>query len=244
LAEQVDKQNLHDQVSLKKVIFGAEPHSRKMRKRFESLLGLEDSFDIPGLTELYGPGTGLECKAHQGLHYWADIYILEILDPHTLKPVAPGEVGEMVVTTLKKEAAPLIRYRTRDLSRLIAGDCPCGVTLPRHDRILGRSDDMFIFRGVNIYPGQIADVLEKFKEISSEYQIRLYRDQGLELMTVKVERKQDTPADADHNLAKTISQALHKKLLARAEVEVQNPGDLPRTFAKTKRVLDERYEED
>ena len=109
---------------------------------FEELLGLKDSYDIVGMTELYGPGTGLECEAHDGIHYWADLYILEILDPETLRPVAPGEIGEMVVTSLCKEGAPLIRYRTRDLTRLIEGQCSCGVKLPRHDKILGRSDDM------------------------------------------------------------------------------------------------------
>ncbi|OPX36951.1 MAG: phenylacetate--CoA ligase, partial [Desulfobacteraceae bacterium 4484_190.3] len=106
----------------------------------------EHMFDIPGMTELYGPGTGLDCVHHTGIHYWADYYILEILDPETLQPVPEGETGEMVVTTLKKEAAPLIRYRTRDLTRLIPGKCPCGSMLPRHDRLLGRSDDMIIFR--------------------------------------------------------------------------------------------------
>ena len=116
LGEEVEKQNLRDKLKLKRSIFGAEAHSPRMRQRFEEALGLEHSFDISGMTEIYGPGAGIECEAHQGIHYWADMYILEVLDPETLKPVAPGELGEMVITSLRKEAAPLIRYRTRDMA--------------------------------------------------------------------------------------------------------------------------------
>ena len=155
LAEEVEKRGLKDRVKLKKMIYGSERSSDAMRERIRSLLNLSDMYDIPGMTELYGPGTGLECSAHDGMHYWADYYILEILDPETLEPVPDGEVGEMVVTTLRKEAVPLIRYRTRDLTAIKPQPCSCGSLLPRHDRILGRSDDMFIVRAVNIYPGQI-----------------------------------------------------------------------------------------
>ena len=240
LAEEVEKYGLQDKVALRTIIFGAEPHTPKMRQRVEEVFQLEHCFDIPGLTELYGPGTGLECAEHQGLHYWADTFILEIIDPQTLQPVPPGEVGEMVVTTLCKEAAPLIRYRTRDLTRLIPGECPCGLGLPRHDRILGRSDDMIIFRVVNIYPGQIAEVLNGFSELSSEYQIVLDRAAGADRMVLKVERKPDARSDLDVGLAKNISASLRKHLLVRGEVSVVDPGELPRTFAKTKRVLDQR----
>lgn len=243
MAEEVDKHGLHDKVALKRCIFGAETHSPTMRRTFEERLGLEGSYDIPGMTELYGPGTGLECAEHAGLHYWADIFILEILDPETLQPVAPGEVGEMVVTTLRKEAAPLIRYRTRDLTRLIPGECACGLGLPRHDRILGRSDDMIIYRGVNIYPGQIAEVLEKFPEASSEYQITLSRKDGRDFMALTVERMPEASSDVDAALAKAVGAALHKALMARCEVRVADPGSLPRSFAKTKRVMDQRDKE-
>jgi phenylacetate-CoA ligase len=238
LGEEVEKLDLRGQLKLKKCIFGAETHSSKMRKIFEEKLGLEHSFDIPGLTELYGPGTGLECMAHSGIHYWADYYILEILDPVTLLPVAPGEVGEMVVTSLRKEAVPLIRYRTRDLTRLIPGECECGLKLPRHARIQGRSDDMIIYRGVNIYPGQIASVLGKFPELSSEYQILLRRRDGLDSMKIRVERKPS--ADPDAGLTTAVAKALHKQLLARCDVDLAEPGELPRSFGKSKRVLDER----
>ncbi len=159
MAEEISRRNLKNKIALKKMIFGSERSSDAMRKRIKDLLGLQDMFDIPGMTELYGPGTGLDCDKHEGVHYWADYYILEILDPENLEPVPVGEAGEMVVTTLCKEAAPLIRYRTRDLTCLIDHPCSCGNILPMHDRILGRSDDMIIFRAVNIYPGQIDQVL-------------------------------------------------------------------------------------
>jgi len=240
MAEEVEKRGLSSRLKLKRGIFGAEPHTPKMRERFEALLGLEDSFDIVGMTELYGPGTGLECPAHDGIHYWADCYILEVLDPETLRPVAPGEIGEMVVTTLSKEAAPLIRYRTRDLTRLIEGECACGVRLPRHDKILGRSDDMVIVRGVNIYPGQVAEVLGRFPELSSEYQIVLTRVDGKDYMAVTVERAEGATGGGDEALAKAVGQVMHKSLLVSAQIRIVDHGELPRTFAKSRRVLDER----
>ena len=243
MGEEVQKQGLADRIALKKAIFGAETHTPKMRRQFEEALGLEDSFDIVGMTELYGPGTGLECEAHEGIHYWSDLHILEILDPETLMPVAPGEIGEMVVTTLKKEASPLIRYRTRDLTRLIPGTCACGVTMPRMDRILGRSDDMFIFRGVNIYPGQIGSVLEGFPDLSAEYQISLTRHDGLDHMAVRVERGPDATSGSDDALSRAVANEIRKHILVRSEVKILGPGELPRSFAKTKRVQDERGEE-
>jgi len=247
LGEEVEKQNLRDKLKLKRSIFGAEAHSPRMRQRFEEALGLEHSFDISGMTEIYGPGAGIECEAHEGIHYWADMYILEILDPETLKPVAPGELGEMVITSLRKEAAPLIRYRTRDMTRLIPGACPCGCGMPRHERIQGRSDDMIIFRGVNIYPGQVAAVLGKFAELNSEYQIELSRVDGLDHMLVRVEQRSGAAfADADgcdcagDNLARAVADEIRSQILVRSKVEVLQPGTLPRSFAKTKRVVDAR----
>jgi phenylacetate-CoA ligase len=247
LGEEVEKQNLRGKLKLKRSIFGAEAHSRRMRQRFEEALGLEHSFDISGMTEIYGPGAGIECEAHQGIHYWADMYILEIIDPETLQPVAPGELGEMVITSLQKEASPLIRYRTRDMTRLIPGACPCGCGMPRHERIQGRSDDMIIFRGVNIYPGQVAAVLEKFAELNSEYQIELSRVDGLDHMVVRVEKRPGvSPADADAcacadgNLSRAVADEIRSQILVRSKVEVLEPGTLPRSFAKTKRVVDAR----
>jgi phenylacetate-CoA ligase len=240
LAEEVHKRDLRKRIKLKKVIFGAETHTDKMRRRFEKWLDIDESFDITGMTELYGPGAGLECSAHEGIHYWADMFILEVLDPVTLAPVAPGEIGEMVVTSLCKEAAPLIRYRTRDLTRLLPDPCPCGLTLPRHDRILGRSDDMFVFRGVNIYPGQIASVLSTFKDVDSEFQIRLVRRDGRDQMVVRVERKPDVSPERDQNLSEAISIEMRKHLFVRGWIDILAPGSLPRSCGKTRRVLDDR----
>ncbi len=240
LGEEVQKRGLTDKIKLRKVIFGAEPHTPKMRAQFEAALGVEGSHDISGMTEIYGPGMGIECDARAGIHYWGDYYIAEILDPDTLSPVAPGEIGELVVTTLTKEASPLIRYRTRDLTRLIPGQCPCGCTMPRHDKIMGRSDDMFIFRGVNIYPGQIATVLEGFPELSSEYLIALTRKGGLDHMQVSVERRPDADASNDENLKKGVFEQIKKQILVSCAVNVGSPGSLPRSFAKTKRVEDDR----
>ncbi|BDQ35077.1 phenylacetate--CoA ligase family protein [Pseudodesulfovibrio portus] len=243
MGEEVQKQGLTDKIALKKAIFGSETHTPKMRRQFEEALGLEDSFDIIGMTELYGPGTGLECAAHDGIHYWADLYIVEILDPETGEPVAPGETGEMVVTSLRKEASPLIRYRTHDLTRILPGDCACGVTMPRIDKIQGRSDDMFIFRGVNIYPGQIGSVLEGFNDLSAEYKITLTRRGGLDHMAVQVERAPGSTASLDESLAQGLASEIRKHILVRSEVEILGPGELPRSFSKTKRVQDDRGEE-
>lgn len=241
LAEEVEKRGIQDQINLKKMIFGSERSSEAMRRRIQELLGLEHMFDIPGMTELYGPGTGLDCSYHQGIHYWADYYILEILDPKTLKPVPEGETGEMVVTTLRKEAVPLIRYRTRDLTRLIPGECACGSVLPRHDQLLGRSDDMIIFRAVNIYPGQIDHLLSGIEGIGSEFQVILERKaDGKDYMTLKVERDLNTESSQNDMLRKKIAVEFKKQILASADVEIVDYGQLPRSERKSKRVFDNR----
>lgn len=242
MAEEIDRHGLRREIALNKIIFGAERHSQRTRKRIQELTGVEHLYDIPGLTELYGPGTGLECAAHQGIHYWADYYILEILHPETLEPVAPGELGEMVVTTLRKEAAPLIRYRTRDLTRLIPEPCPCGNPLPRHDHLLGRSDDMFIFRAVNIYPGQIDHVLSHVSGASSEYQVHLsHREDGRDEMLLRVERSRRGEVGADVRLAETIAAEIRRQVLVRCQVEIVDHGALPRTERKSRRVFDHRH---
>jgi phenylacetate-CoA ligase len=241
MAEEVNRRGIRDQINLKKMIFGSERSSDAMRAKIKEMLGLEHLFDIPGMTELYGPGTGLDCVYHTGIHYWADYYILEILDPETLKPVREGETGEMVVTTLRKEAAPLIRYRTRDLTRLISGECPCGSILPRHDRLLGRSDDMIIFRAVNIYPGQIDHVLSGIEGIGSEYQIILDRkEDGKDYMSIKVERGQGIEKERDPELMQRIGDEIKKQILVSANVEMVEYGTLPRSERKSKRVFDNR----
>ena len=241
MGEEVQRRNLQEQVALRKVILGAERHSESMDRRIRELLGVEHLFDIPGLTELYGPGTGLDCGKHEGIHYWADYYILEIIDPEVLEPVEPGELGEMVVTTLRKEGAPLIRYRTRDLTRIIPQQCSCPCLLPRHDRILGRSDDMFIVRAVNIYPGQIDHVLSQIGEIGSEYQVHVERrEDGRDYMILKVERRPRYKPQDNQAIASRVSHDIRKHILVSAEVEVLDHGNLPRTERKSKRVFDHR----
>lgn len=242
LSEEVERNSLSDKIKLKKIIFGAEPHNEKMRRNFERKLGLEDSFDIAGMTEMFGPGSALDCSYHTGLHYWADLFIIEILDPETLEPVPQGEVGEMVVTTLTKEASPLIRYRTGDLSRMIPGTCPCGLHMPRHDKISGRSDDMIIFRGVNIYPGQLSDVLQTFPEISSEYNMQLSQDNsGRDSMLLKIERSLPANNGNDAALANAIARTIQQLIMVNPKVEILNPGDLPRFMGKAKRIEDHRF---
>ena len=241
LAEEIDKRGLRDKIHVKKVIFGAERSSDAMRAKVKALTGADHIFDIPGLTELYGPGTGLDCPYHTGIHYWADYYILEILDPDTLRPVREGEVGEMVYTTLRKEGAPLIRYRSRDLTRAISGVCPCGSPLPRHDRIVGRSDDMFIVRGVNIYPSHIDEILSRQKGIGSEFQIHLdHYEDGKDYLVLKVERDNAGKPEEDAMLAARIERAIRKETLVSGKVEIVDYQALPRTERKAKRVFDHR----
>jgi phenylacetate-CoA ligase len=244
MAEEIDRRGLRGKIALKKMIFGSERASDAMRVRISELSGVaaDQLYDIPGLTELYGPGTGLDCRHHQGIHYWADYYILEILDPQTLKPVPPGEIGEMVVTTLRKEGAPLVRYRTRDLTRIITTPCPCGSIMPRHDRILGRSDDMFIFRAVNIYPSHIDQILSHIDSVGSEYQVILNRlENGKDSMLIKVERAGDVASGHDDGpIIKAIERDIKKQIMVSCDVEVVDYAALPRSERKTKRVFDNR----
>lgn len=241
LAEEVHRLGLKDTLNLKKIIMGAERSSSAMLDTMHEFLGVEEIYDITGLTEVYGPGTGLSCRYNTGIHYWADYYLLEVLNPETLEPVAPGEVGEMVFTTLGKVGAPLIRYRSRDLTRLIDGDCPCGCTFPRHDRILGRSDDVVIFRGVNIYPGQIDEVLTRISGIGSEYQVVLdHGADGRDYMLAKVERARNGDALSDSQLTKSIVSGIKRALLVSCSVELVDYGTLPRSEKKTRRIFDNR----
>lgn len=241
MAEEVEKRGLRDKISVKKVIFGAERSNDAMKNKIKELIGAEHTFDIPGLTELYGPGTGLDCEYHTGIHYWADYYIMELIDPETLEPAPEGEVGEMVYTTLRKEGAPLIRYRSRDLTKLVPGVCPCGSMLPRHDRILGRSDDMFIIKGVNIYPGHIDEILASQEGIGSEYQIHLARgDDGRDYMTIKVERDENGLPEKDAGVARKVESEIKKGILVSGKVEIVDYHALPRTDRKARRIFDTR----
>ncbi len=243
MAEEIDRRGLRGKIALNKMIFGSERASDAMRTRISQLSGVafDQLFDIPGMTELYGPGTGLDCRFHKGIHYWADYYILEILNPETLEPVTPGEVGEMVVTTLRKEGSPLVRYRTRDLTKLIVEPCPCGSIMPMHDRILGRSDDMLIIRAANIYPSHIDQILSSIKGVGSEYQIILDRNaDGKDSMVLKVERAVDTGSSDDKLLRKTVEHSVKKQIMVSCDVEIVDHAALPRSERKTKRVFDNR----
>ena len=241
MAEEVNKRGIKDQINLKKIILGSERCSSAMWAKIKELMGLEDMFDITGMTELYGPGTGLDCPKHEGIHYWADKYILEILNPDTLEPVEDGEVGEMVVTTLCKEAAPLVRYRTRDLTRKISKSCSCGNILPMHDKIMGRSDDMIILRGVNIYPGQIDEVLSSIPEVGSEYQLHLERkEDGKDYMTIKVESRQGIDPVNTQDIKAKIKKIIKSKVMVSCDAHVCEYGELPRYAGKAQRIFDNR----
>jgi phenylacetate-coenzyme A ligase PaaK-like adenylate-forming protein/ABC-type branched-subunit amino acid transport system ATPase component len=244
MAEEVHKRGLKDKINLKKIIYGSERSSVSMRRKISELFGGVELFDIPGMTELYGPGTGIECRDHDCIHYWADYYILEILDPDTLEPVPEGEWGEMVITTLCKEAAPLIRYRTRDITRIIPGPCTCGSILPRHSRLRGRTDDMFKFRAVNIYPSNIDKLLSDVPGLGSEYQIHLTRDdRGRDHMLLRVERAEGVEKGRMDELGREVIYTIKHKLMVTPGVEVVDYGSLPRSERKSQRVFDNRIED-
>lgn len=242
MAEEIHHRGIADRIAVRKIIYGSERSSVSMRKKISELFGGAELYDITGLTELYGPGTGIECSDHDCIHYWGDYYLLEIVDPQTLQPLPDGEWGEMVVTTLCKEAAPLIRYRTRDITRIIPGSCSCGSLLPRHSRINGRSDDTFKFRGVNIYPSSIDTLLSAIPGLGSEFQVHLSRDEssGRDLMLLKVERGQGVDAGRVPELLHEMLHQFKKQLLVTPEVQVVAYGELPRSERKSQRIFDQR----
>ena len=233
IAEEAHRRGLVERLALRVGILGSERWGDAMRRRIETLLGIE-TFDIYGFTELYGPGTAIDCAEHDGIHYWDDYYVVEVIDPATGAPVPAGAEGELVVTTLRKQAQPLLRYRTRDLSRLIPEPCACGSPYPRIGRIVGRSDDMFKVRGVQVYPAQIDGVLSGLAGLGSEYQVVLTRHEGRERFLVRVE------AVTTAGLGERVAEALRNRLGVRPDVELVALGGLPRTERKTRRVLDER----
>lgn len=186
LAEEIARRGIGDQIHLKKGIIGSERWGEKMRRRIASELGVQ-LYDIYGLTEVYGPGIGMSCEHECGMHYWDDYVYFEIIDPKTGELVPDGEIGELVITTLRKEGAPLIRYRTHDLTRFKLGDCPCGSPYPRIDTLIGRTDDMTKVKGVNIFPSQIDELLQDIPGASSEYQVMIDHLNGKDIMTLFVE---------------------------------------------------------
>lgn len=234
LGEEIVRRGLQGKLRLKKGLIGSEHWSDQMRRTIEELLGIE-SFDIIGMTELYGPGIGLDCSAHQGIHYWSDHLLFEVVDPETGEVLPEGEVGELVATTLTREAMPLVRYRTRDLTRLLPGTCTCGSTFPRIDRLIGRADDMVKVRGVPIFPSQVAAALGKVPGLGSEYRLVASRENGRDSLLVRVETAMNGQADESE-----VAHVLRSALSLQPQVELLAYGSLPRTERKTKRVLDER----
>ncbi|KKG12543.1 phenylacetate--CoA ligase [Methanosarcina sp. 2.H.T.1A.6] len=239
LAEEIEKRGLKDQINLRVGIVGSERWSEKMRNRIETELGIE-TFDIYGLTEIYGPGIALDCSYHEGMHYWSDYLLFEIIDPITGEQLPEGTLGELVITTLAKEGAPLIRYRTRDLTRIIPGLCKCGCPFPRIDRILGRSDDRIKIKAVNIYPGQIEDIIHRVPRVSSEYQILLTRKNGRDSMTFKVEIEGAEDPVKKEQTEKALRKAFKDFIGVSVDIVGVKLGELPRSMKKTKRVIDER----
>lgn len=226
---------------LKTLIIGAEPHSEEQRRRIEEMLGVK-AYNSFGMSEMCGPGVAFECTEQNGLHIWEDYYIVEIINPETLEPVPEGEVGELVLTTINREGMPLLRYRTRDLTRILPGECPCGRHHKRLDRMKGRSDDMIILKGVNIFPIQIETILLQFKELGSNYLITLETGDSNDEMTVEVELNQLFTDDYGRlqALTREITRQLKDEILVTPRVKLVPKGSLPQSEGKAVRVKDLR----
>lgn len=226
---------------LRTLLIGAEPHSEAQRKRIEEMLGVK-AYNSFGMSEMCGPGVAFECPEQNGMHIWEDYYIVEIINPDTLEPVADGEIGELVLTTINREAMPLLRYRTRDLTRILPGACPCGRNHVRLDRMKGRSDDMIILKGVNIFPIQVETILMKFEELSSNYLIVLSTNNNNDEMSVEVELEElftDDYAKLQW-LTKEITRQLKDELLVTPKLKLVKKGSLPKSEGKAVRVNDMR----
>lgn len=238
LAEEIDKRGLKDKIHLKKGVFGSERWSEKKRKYIKEKLGIE-LYDIYGLTEIYGPGIGISCDAQNGMHYWDDYVYIEIIDPKTGKTLPDGEEGEIVITTLVKEGAPLIRFRTHDITRIIPGECPCGRKHPRLDIIKGRSDDMFKVHGVNMFPSQVEELLALVDGVPSEYTINIAHDEpankDIMLVTVEAEGRVDF-----EQTGRQIRDLFKSRIGVTPKITVVPVGTLPRSEKKTQRVIDHR----
>lgn len=243
LGESLAKEGISkNDIKLRAGIFGAEPWTNEMRRQVESLLGIK-AFDIYGLSEIIGPGVAMECEHQQGMHIFEDHFIPEIIDPVTLEVLPYGEVGELVFTTITKEAMPLLRYRTRDLTRLNIEKCACGRTLVRMDKCLGRSDDMLIIRGVNVFPSQIEAVLLEMSEASPHYQLVVDRENNLDSLEIMVEIDDQFWSDeirALENLRRQIQHNIASALGLTAKITLVEPHTIERSEGKAKRVIDKR----
>ena len=238
LAEEIERRGLRDKIHLKKGVIGSERWGDKMRARIASELGVE-LYDIYGLTEIYGPGIGINCEKQGAMHMWTDYMYYEIIDPKSGEVLPEGESGELVVTTLQKEGAPLIRYRTHDLTRAIPGTCECGLEYPRIDAIIGRSDDMVKVRGAIIYPSSVDKLLATIDGVSSEYQIMIDHMNGKDILTLFFE----TTAIAKEAAAleKTVEREFKSQIGLIPVAKAVGMGDLPRSEKKSTRVFDNRY---
>lgn len=226
---------------LKTLVIGAEPHTDAQRKKIEESFGAK-AYNSFGMSEMSGPGVAFECPEQNGLHLWEDSYIMEIINPDTLEPVPDGEVGELVLTTLDRDAMPLIRYRTRDLTRIIPGECPCGRTHRRIDRLKGRSDDMFIVKGVNIFPMQIEKILMQFKELGANYLITVDTINNNDEVMVEVELSDLFTDDYSQlqGLTREITRQLKDEILLTPKIKLVDRGTLPQSDGKAIRVKDLR----
>ena len=217
----------HNDTNLRVLCIGAEPHSEEQRKRIEDNLGVK-AYNSYGISEMMGPGVAFECPEQNGLHIWEDYFIVEIIDPSTLEPVPDGELGELVITTINREAMPLLRYRTRDLTRILPGTCSCGRNHIRLARLQGRSDDMIILKGVNIFPIQIEKILLKFKELSTDYLITLETKDAGDIMTIDVEINQLFTDDYNRlkSLEKEITRQIKDEILITPKIRLVPKGTL------------------
>lgn len=234
-----------EEMPWKIALIGAEPHTEETRRRIEEMLHLK-AYNSYGLSEMNGPGVAFECTEQNGMHVWEDSYIAEIIDPVTGEHVPEGEIGELVMTTLTREGMPIIRYRTRDLTRFLPGECPCGRTGRRIDRITGRADDMLILKGVNIYPMQIEQALMSLPEVGHNYLIELFREGYMDQLRVKVEIKDEYFVEdmrALQGLQKRIAARLCDEILVTPRVELVMHDSIPKAPGKAVRVVDLRDKE-
>jgi phenylacetate-CoA ligase len=229
-------------LKIKKALIGAEPHSEDLRKKIEKLFGI-DAYNSYGLSEMNGPSVAFECVEKKGMHLWEDAYVIEIVDRNNLEPVEDGEVGELVLTNLIRHASPILRYRTKDLTRIIPGTCACGRTSRRVDRMMGRTDDMLIINGVNVFPSQIEDVIMKIPEAGNNYRIVVRKNGTLDELIVDLEVGPDILSDDTRDLYALkgrLSEALKASISIKPVVKLHEPGVLPVHEGKAVRVVDER----
>lgn len=237
LAEEIEKRGVKERIHLRRALIGSERWGEKMRRRIAEELGVR-LYDIYGLTEIYGPGIAISCDCECGMHYWDDFVYFEVIDQNTDKPVSEGKIGELVITTLRKQGAPLVRYRTHDLTRFIPGECSCGSPYPRIDTVLGRTDDMVKVKGVNIFPGQIDEILREVDGASSEYQVMIDHLQGKDIMTLFFEAAEGVHRDG---VEAAVRQRFKDKVGLTIVPKAVALGELPRSEKKTPRIFDNRY---